>query len=95
MVGPPKKWCARKYDECTIVRKKTEAMTDLNSVDAEYCTFTRICKREGNDVIAFETAKSYCTHAIRAWEAGKTFHGHPYVASPGTTAVSSPYTMQK
>jgi hypothetical protein len=83
------------YDELTIKRKRTEAVVDLKSFDAEYCAFGRVHMREGSDVIAFQAAKSYCAWAIRAWENGETFHGHPYVASPGTTAVSSPYTMQK
>ena len=95
MVGPPKKWCERMYDECTIVRKKTETVTDLNALQAEYCVFSRVVQREGGDSAALGVAKSYCTHAIRAWQSGETFHGHPYVASPGTTAVSSPYTTQK
>ena len=82
MVGPPKKWFQRKYDDCTIIRSKTETVEDLSQFDAEYCTFTRVWKREGNDAVAFGAAKSWCTNAIRAWESKETFHGHPYVGLP-------------
>jgi hypothetical protein len=52
---------------------------NLQSVDAEYCSFNRIVFREGGDLPAFETAKTFVRHAMLAWQDGKLFHGHPWV----------------
>jgi hypothetical protein len=72
-------WAQRKFNEITITKTKTDTMRDLETLDAEYCTFGRIVQREGKDADAFEIAKNWCVGALQAWEQNTTFHGHPYI----------------
>ena len=67
------------YDMLEQKRRKSESTFNLQSVDAEYCTFSRIVSREGGDLPAFETAKVFVRHAMLAWQGGKSFHGHAWV----------------
>jgi hypothetical protein len=60
-------------------RTKIEQTFDLQSVDAEYCSFSRIVSREGGDLPAFEAAEVFVQHAMLAWQDGKSFHGHPWI----------------
>ena len=67
------------HDMIDQKRTKTESTFNLQSVDAEYCGFSRIVSREGGDLPAFETAKIFVRHAMLEWQGGKSFHGHPWV----------------
>jgi hypothetical protein len=67
------------HDMLEQKRTKTEQTFNLQSVDAEYCGFSRIVSREGGDLPAFEAAKVFVRHAMLAWQGGKLFHGHPWV----------------
>ena len=72
-------WGRAKYEVLRNSRTKKEETWDLSSMDAEYCCFSRIWKREGGDAPAFETAKKFVRSAVKLWSHGETFNGHPWV----------------
>ncbi len=72
------KYCVKKYVDLEQKKTKGEETFDLTSVDAEYCTFSRIVNREGNDVPAFQTSQDYCNSVLELWGNGEQFHGHPW-----------------
>jgi len=74
-----KDFAAKKANQMIEVKTKTRSTFDLNQVDGEYCSFPRMVQREGGDVLAFTTAKSYIASALDMFKAGKTFNGHPWV----------------
>jgi len=76
------KFAQTRYEQLRQKRTKKEVVFDLNSVDGEYCAFSRIVQREGSgtqDAAAFETAKTYVRNAVVLWQKGSTFHGHPWI----------------
>ena len=73
------KWCKTRYETIVQSRTKRESSFDLQSVDAEYCVFSRIVQREGGDVPAFVTAQTFVRNAMVEWQAKRLFHGHPWV----------------
>ena len=73
------KWCKTRYETIVQSRTKSESSFDLQSVDAEYCIFSRIVQREGGDPPAFVTAQTFVRNAMVEWQAKRDFHGHPWI----------------
>jgi hypothetical protein len=73
------KWCKARYAVIVQSRAKMESSFDLQSIDAEYCPFSRIVQREGGDIPAFVTAQTYVRNAMKEWQAKRLWHGHPWI----------------
>ena len=73
------KWCKARYAVIVQSRVKCESSFDLQSIDAEYCPFSRIVQREGGDIPAFVTAQTYVRNAMVEWQAKRLWHGHPWI----------------
>lgn len=71
------KWAALKLKKIEMKQTKSEEVVDLTKLDAEYCTVDRMWSREGGTPAALETCKNYCVSALKAYEAGELFYGHP------------------
>ena len=73
-----KKFAAHRFQSLSMAKTRAEVITDISSVDAEYCTFPRMWDREGRDAIGFRNAQNYANSAVQRWTRGETFFGHPY-----------------
>ena len=74
------KFAETSYHEMIEQRRTKKKQTfDLQSVDAEYCIFSRIVQREDGDPPAFVTAQNFVRNAMMEWQANRLFHGHPWV----------------
>ena len=71
------KWASTTLTKIKMKQTKTEQVVDLTALDAEYCTVDRMWSREGGTQTALETCKNYCEEALKHYENGELFHGHP------------------
>ena len=71
------KWAATTLTKIQVKHTKTEQVIDLTTLDAEFCTVDRMWSREGGTQTALETCKNYCEQALKHYEDGELFHGHP------------------
>ena len=71
------KWASTTLSKIQVKHTKTEQVVDLSTLDAEYCTVDRMWSREGGTQTALETCKNYCEEALKHYENGELFHGHP------------------
>ena len=74
-----KKWVTMKSASLRQVRLEKESSSSLEEIDGEYCTFSRIVCREGNDAPAYSTACTYTASAVALWSSGKTCKGFPWI----------------
>jgi len=73
------KWAEMKEKEAQQTRIQKEISINLDEVDGEYCTFSRILAREGGDQPAYRTTCTWVANAVGLYKESKTFGGHPYL----------------
>ena len=73
------KWATTKLSKVSLTKSRTETITDLVALDAEYCTLDRVWDREGRTEAAWDTSVTFMQSALGKFQAGVGFHGHPFL----------------